>query len=142
MKFFVLFITLILFNGYLITDESLKVINVLPLPQSISAEPSATIEIEFNMRVDPTSFTDTTFMVWGRWSGVHKGTLDFNSTGTIAYLNLDKNFFYGEWVTVSLSKGIKDVMGNNLSFGYAWNFWIKSTPGTLDLTRTATIQVR
>ncbi|MCH7723940.1 MAG: VCBS repeat-containing protein [Bacteroidetes bacterium] len=142
MKFFVLFITLILFNGYLIADDSLRVINVFPVPQSISAEPSTTIEVQFNIRVDPTSFTDTTFMVWGRWSGVHKGTLDFNSIGTIAYLFLDKDFFYGEWVTVSLSKGIKDAMGNNLSFGYAWNFWIVTTEGTLDLTRTAIIEVR
>ncbi len=142
MKIFVLFITLILINCNIIAGDSLKVINVLPVPQSISAEPSATIEVQFNMRVDPTSFTDTSFMVWGRWSGVHKGILDFNSIGTIAYFNPDDDFFYGEWITVSLSKGIKDEMGNNLSFGYAWNFWKITTVGTLDLTRTATIEVR
>ena len=142
MKNFVLFITLILFNGYLIADNSLKVINVSPLPQLISAEPSATIEVQFNMRVDPSSFTDTTFMVWGRWSGVHMGVLVFNSIGTVAYFNPDEDFFFGERITVSLSKGIKDELGNNLSFGYAWNFWTITTKGTLDLTRTATIEVR
>ena len=66
MKIFVLLITLILFNGNLIADDSLKVINVLPVPQSISAEPSTIIEITFNRRVDPASFTDTSIMVWGR----------------------------------------------------------------------------
>ncbi len=142
MKFFVLFITLILFNGHIIAGDSLKVINVLPVPQSISAEPSAIIEVQFNMRVDPTSFTDTSFMIWGRWSGVHKGILDFNSIGTIAYFHPDDDFFFGEWITVSLSKGIKDEMGNNLSFGYAWNFWTITTKGSLDLTRIATIEVR
>ena len=142
MKIFVLIITLILFNGNLIAGDSLMVINILPVPQSISAEPSATIEIQFNIRVDPSSFTDTSFMVWGRWSGVHKGSLDFNSIGTIAYFNPDDDFFFGEWVTVSLSKGIKDELGNNLSFGYAWNFWIITTKGSLDLTRTETIEVR
>jgi hypothetical protein len=81
-------------------------------------------------------------MVWGRWSGVHKGVLDFNSIGTIAYFYPDDDFFFGEWITVSLSKGIKDEMGNNLSFGYAWNFWTITNEGTLDLTRTATIEVR
>ena len=100
MKLFVSFITLILFNDYLMADDSLKVINALSVPQSISAEPSTTIEIQFNIRVDPTSFTDTSFMVWGRWSGIHKGSLDFNSIGTIAYFNPDDNFFFGEWVTV------------------------------------------
>ena len=142
MKTFVLFITLVLFNGYLIAGDSLKVINVLPVPQLISAEPSATIEVQFNMRVDPSSFTDTTFMVWGRWSGVHMGVLVFNSIGTVAYFNPDEDFFFGERITVSLSKGIKDELGNNLSFGYAWNFWTITTKGTLDLTRTATIEVR
>ena len=123
-------------------DDSLKVINALSVPQSISAEPSTTIEIQFNIRVDPASFTDSTFVVWGRWSGVHKGILDFNSIGTIAYFNPDKDFFFGEWITVSLSKGIKDEMGNKLSFGYAWNFWTITTKSTLDLTRTETIEVR
>jgi hypothetical protein len=94
------------------------------------------------MRVDVLSFNDTTFMVWGRWSGVHKGTLDFNSIGTIGYFNPDNDFFYGEWVTVSLSKGIKDESGNNMVHGFTWNFWIKTMPGTLDLTRTETIEVR
>ena len=131
MKNFVLFITLILFNGYLIADDSLKVINVLPVPQLISAEPSATIEVQFNMRVDPSSFTDTTFMVWGRWSGVHMGVLVFNSIGTVAYFNPDEDFFFGERITVSLSKGIKDDLGNNLSFGYAWNFWTITMKGSL-----------
>jgi hypothetical protein len=142
MKLFVSFITLIFFNGYLLADDSLKVINVVPEPQSISAEPSAVIEIRFNIRVDQTSFNDTTFMIWGRWSGIHKGTLDFNSIGTIAYFNPDDDFFFGEWVTVSLSKGIKDEPGNNLSLGYAWNFWIVTTEASLDLTRTETIEVR
>ncbi len=142
MKFFVLFITLILFNSHLIAGDSLKIINVLPVPKSISAEPSTLIEIQFNVRVDPTSFTDTTFTVWGRWSGVHQGTIGFNSIGTAAFFFPEKEFFYGEMVTISLSKGIKDEMGNNLSFGYAWNFWTITTEGTLDLTRTATIEVR
>jgi hypothetical protein len=142
MKFFVLFITFILYNCHLVANDSLKIINVSPAPQSISAEPSTIIELQSNIRFDSSSFTDTTFMVWGRWSGVHKGILDFNSSGTIAYFNPDEDFFFGEWITVSLSRGIKDEMGNNLSFGYAWNFWIITTEGSLDLTRTETIEVR
>jgi FG-GAP-like repeat/Bacterial Ig-like domain len=142
MKLFVLLITLLLFPGFIVAGDSLKVIYVSPVPQSISAVPSTTIEIEFNVPVDPSLFTDTTFMVWGRWSGVHKGTLDLNSTGTMAVFNMEKDLFYGEWVTVSLSKGIKDAVGNNLKYGYVWNFWTITTKGSLDLTRTETIEVR
>ena len=139
---FVFFFTFLLSNILIVGADSLKVANVLPVPQSMSAGTSAMIEVAFNLRIDPTSFTDTTFMVWGRWSGVHQGTIGFNSIGTTAFFFPEKEFFYGEMVTISLSKGIKDELGNNLSFGYAWNFWTMVNKGSLDLTKTETIQVR
>jgi hypothetical protein len=100
------------------------------------------ITINFNSAVDIASFNDTTFQVWGRWSGVHKGTLfSFNDTTSI-HFTPDENFFYGEQVTVSLSKGIKDTEGNHLQAGFAWNFWTRTLSGTMDLTRSQTINVR
>jgi hypothetical protein len=142
MRAIVFIFTFLLSNICIIGADSLKVINVLPAPQIISAEPSETIQVNFNMRVDPLSFNDSTFMVWGRWSGVHKGIIDFNSIGTIAYFNLEKNFFYGEMVTVSLSKGIKDETGANMAHGCTWSYWVKVNKGSLNLTRTETIEVR
>jgi hypothetical protein len=104
--------------------------------------PTLEISIDFNRAVDITSFNDTTFQVWGRWSGVHKGTLfSFNDTTSI-HFNPHENFFYGEQVTVSLSKGIKDTEGNFLQHGFAWNFWTRTLSGTMNLTRTETIYVR
>jgi hypothetical protein len=94
------------------------------------------------MRVAPLSFNDSIFMVWGRWSGVHQGTIDFNSIGTIAYFIPQKDFFYGEMVTVSLSKGIKDESGNKMKHGYTWNYWVMVNKGSLDLSKTETIEVR
>jgi len=81
-------------------------------------------------------------MVWGRWSGIHKGKLSFNSTGNELFFNPEKDFFYSEWITISLSKGIKNEGGDHLDHGYTWNFWIKSMTGSLDLTRTSTIEIR
>ncbi|MCH6573698.1 MAG: hypothetical protein IH795_00625, partial [Bacteroidetes bacterium] len=100
MKSFVFILTLLLSNILIIAADSLKVTNVLPTPRSMSAETSAMIEVAFNLRIDPTSFTDTTFMVWGRWSGVHQGTIGFNSIGTAAFFFPEKEFFYGEMVTI------------------------------------------
>ena len=136
MKSFVFVLTFLISNILIIGADSLNVINVLPAPQIISAGPAETIQIDFNMRVDPLSFNDSTFMVWGRWSGVHQGTIYFNSIGTIAYFTLEKEFSYGEMVTVSLSKGIKDETGSNMDHGYTWNYWVMVNKGSLDLTKT------
>jgi hypothetical protein len=81
-------------------------------------------------------------MVWGRWSGVHYGNIKLSSDSTSLTFTSAENFFWGEMVTVSLSKGIKDVDNVHLGFGYSWNFWIKVQEGTLDLTRTGTVNVR
>ncbi|UCH65022.1 MAG: VCBS repeat-containing protein [Ignavibacterium sp.] len=142
MRSIVFLFTFLLSNNSIFGADSLEVISVLPTPQAISTEPGEIIQVNFNMRVDPLSFNDSTFMVWGRWSGVHKGIIDFNSIGTTAFFILEKNFFYGEMVTVSLSKGIKDETGKNMKHGFTWNYWVKVNKGALDLTKSETIQVR
>jgi hypothetical protein len=105
-------------------------------------QPSLEVVINFNGPIDITSFSDTTFQVWGRWSGVHKGNLVAYNNNTSLLFTPNDNFFYGEQVTVSLSKGIKDDQGNFLQTGFAWNFWTRTLPGSMDLTRTSTINVR
>ncbi|MBK9097035.1 MAG: VCBS repeat-containing protein [bacterium] len=115
---------------------------VSPQSQSLNFLPTLEITINFSSAVDIASFNDTTFKVWGRWSGVHKGTIvPFNNNNSI-HFTPDENFFYGEQVTVSLSKGIKDTAGNYLQTGYSWNFWTRTLPGSMDLTRTSIINVR
>lgn len=142
MKLIVISITTFIFNCTIFADDSLYVVNVLPASHSINSGPDVTLEIEFSTPMDPLSFNDTTFMVWGRWSGVHDGVLHFNSIGTIAYFDPTNDFFYGEMVTVSFSKGIKAANGTNIDKGYSWNFWIKVLPGTPDLIKTSSIAVR
>ena len=142
MKSFVFLITFLVLTNTIIADDSLRVASVSPTPHSIIADPETVITIEFNSPVEPSLFIDTTFMVWGRWSGVHKGLLEFSPDSTALTFNPDNTFFYGEMVTVSLSKGIKSVNGKTLPKGFTWNFWIITTSGTLELTRTETINVR
>ena len=74
--------------------------------------------------------------------GVHKGTIGWFNDTTSIHFTPDENFFYGEQVTVSLSKGIKDTQGNYLQTGFAWNFWTRTLSASMDLTRTSTINVR
>lgn len=142
MKYFKLFSIILLLYVRLAAQIDIEVIGVTPSPQSTNFLPTLEISIDFNNAVDITSFNDTTFQVWGRWSGVHKGTFfSFNDTTSI-HFTPDENFFYGEQVTVSLSKDIKDTQGNFLHHGFAWNFWTRTLSGTMNLIRTETINVR
>lgn len=126
----------------LFAQGNLHVTSVMPPPQSLNFLPSLEIVINFSNPVDVSTFNDTTFQVWGRWSGAHYGTIAPYSNNSSILFTPDDNFFYGELITVSLSKGIKDDQGNLMQFGYSWNFWTRSLPGTMNLLRTSTINVR
>jgi len=142
MKVLFTILAILIINIKLFSGGSFNVSSVSPPSQSLNFLPSLEITINFSSAVDVSSFNDTTFQVWGRWSGVHKGTITpFNNNASILFTP-DENFFYGELVTVSLSKGIKDDQGNFLQTGFAWNFWTRTLSGTMGLTRTQTINVR
>jgi hypothetical protein len=142
MKIFPTIFVIVILNLQLMAQGNFSVHSFQPAAQSMNYLPTAEIIINFNSIVDVNSFNDTTFQVWGRWSGVHTGTISFYNDTTSLLFTPDENFFYGEWVTVSLSIGIKDTQGNHLATGFAWNFWIRTLPGTMNLTRTQTINVR
>ncbi|MBT8380234.1 MAG: Ig-like domain-containing protein, partial [Ignavibacteria bacterium] len=142
MRIYFIALAVILLNLSIVAQGEFSVNDILPATQSMSSLPETEIAINFNSSFDINSINDTTFQVWGRWSGVHKGTISISNDSTTLHFDPDKNFFYGEWITVSLSKGIKDKEGNFLPSGFAWNFWIRTLPGTMNLTRTQTINVR
>jgi len=95
-------------NLLLYAQGNFNVNSISPPPQSMNFLPTVEITINFSSAVDITSFNDTTFQVWGRWSGVHKGTIIPYSNNTSVLFTPNENFFYGEQVTVSLSKGIME----------------------------------
>ena len=142
MKWLKLTFSVIVLSLQLFAQGNLEVTNVMPPPQSLNFLPSLEIVIDFNIPIDITSFNDTTFQVWGRWSGVHKGNLVVYNNNSSILFTTNEIFFYGEQVTVSLSKGIKDAQGNFLQKGFAWSFWTRSLSASMNLTRTSTINVR
>jgi len=142
MKIFaIIFIITIPFT-VLTAGGNLTVTNVTPPPQSTNFLPSVELVIDFSNSLNVSTFNDTTFQVWGRWSGVHKGNIVFYNNNSSLLFTSNENYFYGELVTVSLSKGIKDEQGNSLSHGYSWSFWTRTISGTMNLTRTGNISVR
>jgi len=80
--------------------------------------------------------------VFGRWSGPADFTIDSASNPEALVIQLTDPFFYGEWITVSLSHAVRGATGDSLTAGYVLNYWTKALPGALDLVETARIGVR
>src|SRR5262245_16831227 len=109
-----------------------QVVTRTPARQKIDASPQTTIQVGFNTNIDPTSVNAITFRAFGRWSGPASGT--YQVTGSTVTFTPSEPFFFGEYVTVSLSKGIKSTLAEPMAFGHAWSFWTRSASASLNLT--------
>jgi len=119
-----------------------RVTTVFPMHQSMSPSTKPEIIIGFNSPVDPVSVDLQSMKVLGRWTGVCPGQILFEDDNQQIRFVPAKAFSAGEWLTVSLSKNIRSASGENMTKGYAWNFWTASNPGLLDLQEVRVINVR
>lgn len=142
MKLFVKTGFCFLISFYSFAQTSPRVISVFPRNQVVNAEANTSFIITFDSSIDPATVTDTSFYVFGRWSGVAGGTVVFDDENRILSFIPDKSFYPGELVMVNISTRIRNTMGLPMEYGYAWNFWIRTGKGTMDLIRTGEISVR
>ena len=139
----------IIFAGVLITSalniafsQAPAVMGISPQRQILNAPRSTQITATFNTSIDPASVNNLTFRVFGRQSGVIPGSLQLQSGNTQIVFTPASPMLAGEWMTVSLSKGIRSAGNVTMEKGFAWNFWTKAEPGTLNQSRIKTIPVR
>jgi hypothetical protein len=119
-----------------------RVVAVSPTPQSTTAERNAPILITFDVPVDPATVHSGNISVFGKWSGVVQGTFQMENNDTRIRFTPTRFPSAGDWVTVSLSRGIRSQAGDSLAKGYAWNYWVKTQQGTLNLVELGRIAVR
>jgi hypothetical protein len=124
------------------TQTTPKVVSVYPPNQLVNADHNTKIIVTFDSAIDPASITDTSLYIFGRWSGIAKGSISLSDENKTLTFTLEKPFYTGEFVIVNLSKKIKDISGTPVESGYAWNFWIKTGQGSMDLVKTSQINVR
>ncbi len=126
----------------LTTASSPSVSLFLPAAQSMALVNNLEIVVEFDQPIDPQSITSRSFAVFGRWTGVCPGEFTFENNNQRIRFTPSKTFSAGEWITVSLSREIQNPAAENLTKGFAWNFWTKAGAGKLDLIEKGTINVR
>ena len=140
MKFLPLIVGAILL-AHPINAQAPQVVSMSPDAQSLTALPTDIITITFDQSLEETTVNSATFMVFGRWSGPMPGTFSFNGSSTEVTFTPARNFFYGEWITVRLTNAIQSTGGDPITNGYAFNYWIKTLPGSLDQTLVNQISV-
>lgn len=119
-----------------------KVISSIPQNQALHISTTTPIVLNFEEAVDPSSINDTTFRVFGRWSGVAKGTFDFSTDRKQVQFTANQAFMHGEWITVNLSKDIRTLSGEFLPNGHAFNFWTATTSSSLIFEEIARLPIR
>ncbi|MEZ5966078.1 MAG: FG-GAP-like repeat-containing protein [Planctomycetota bacterium] len=120
----------------------ISVTNVHPLRQRTTVSPATSISITFAEALQPTSVHGGSFAVYGRWSGVARGTLQLSNGNQTVTFAPSRPFFPGETVTVMLSDAVTAVSNRRLNGGYTWSFWTQPARGTRTLSLAATIPVR
>ncbi len=118
------------------------VVAVSPTPQSTSSERNAHILITFDVPIDPATVNSSTISIFGKWSGVMHGTFQMESNDTRIRFIPTRLPSAGDWMTVALSRGIRSQTGDSLARGYAWNYWVKTQPGYLNLVEVGRVAVR
>ena len=113
---------------------------VHPVSQRADAPATTLVSVQFVEAINPATVNGTSFRVYGRWSGPASGVLSVD--GARITFAPSVPFFAGEWVTVNVSRTIENLSGQAMAAGYAWNFWIKTAPGDLDLNYLGRVTCR
>jgi hypothetical protein len=117
-----------------------QVVSVSPARESIQADYHTDIFITFDERIDTASLGPNSVRVFGHWSGPMAGAVS-GWTGGIRFEPAGA-FFAGERVTVAVSRDVENRSGQAMGRSYTWYFWVRTAPGTLDLTSLGTVPIR
>lgn len=98
-----------------------------PEANAPNISPSSDIQITFNKAILSDSLNLRTIKVSGSQTGIHNGSISYNAETFTATFNSDVDFFAGEEVTVTVTKGVKSTFNAVLASSYTWKFTIASS---------------
>ncbi|RMG64408.1 MAG: hypothetical protein D6715_09745 [Calditrichaeota bacterium] len=119
-----------------------RVVQVSPAANAIQADWTSPLLIQFDQPLDPASISSRSVRVFGRWSGPHALQLALADSQKSLLIQHTRPFFAGELITVFLSRSIRSQTGDSLGHGFAYQFWSRSLPGSMDLIKIGQRSVR
>jgi len=95
---------------------------ISPAQNDLNIAATTDISVTFNIDIDQATINDSTFVVNGRSTGLHSGSISYNPGTHTATFNPDEDFAIGEIVGVTISNEVQSSGGINLTESFSWNF--------------------
>jgi len=99
-----------------------EIVFTSPSQNELNVIASTNISVVFGTDMDPSTINDTTFVIHGSLTGLHLGSISYDSLSRRGTLDPVSDFDIGEIVTVVLTTGIEAVAGTPLNAGYVFSF--------------------
>jgi len=115
---------------YMCRIDMPSVQSTVPPTNQIDVISSEDLHVLFDTTINILSINDSNFIVHASQTGLHTGTITYDSLTRTAIFNPDEDFAPGEVVTVTLTDGIESTDGVPLR-PYSWSFTVESdnSPG-------------
>jgi hypothetical protein len=98
------------------------VLSVSPGQNESNVLTNTAITVGFDMNMDSSTINESTFAVNAWSTGLHPGTISYDSLTMSVNFDPIEEFHVGEIVSVVLTKGIKSAQGVSLGKSYVWIF--------------------
>lgn len=102
-----------------------------PIAESVGAPTVTPITCTFAAPVDPATVTGSSVQVFGRWSGVHSGTLQLENSNQTVVFTPTRQFVAGEQVLVTITTAVTSPGGTPMGAPFSWYFWTETLPTSL-----------
>jgi len=106
------------------------VVATTPDQNEVAAPANTIVSAAFNTDMNPATFNDTTFVIYGSQTGSHPGTISYNPAARAVSLVPDSVFVPGEQVTAIVTAGRESDQGIPMTNGYVWTFTVAVNDGS------------
>jgi len=107
-----------------------EILSHTPLQNELNIIANSNITVTFDSDMDTATLNDSTFLVYGNYSGYKTGVINYYSGSNQAVFDPMADFYPGEIVTVMLTDGIENTLGVPLEDGIVWTFTVGVTEGS------------
>lgn len=112
------------YTGLTLTADTAAptVLSVSPTDSNTNVYIGTNISAVFSENIKTSTLTAVTFTVSGSVSGAVSGVITYDSSAKAVTFDPVTDFSNGETITVTLTTGITDLVGNAMASDYVWSF--------------------
>jgi len=107
-----------------------NIVSTTPGQNELNVAVSSNITVTLDEDMDGTTLNNSTILIHSNMTGLHPGTIAYDSPSRTVTIDPDNDFMVGEIVTVTLTTGIESSGGFPLSNSFCWSFTIAVNTGT------------